>query len=106
MSQRIRRSLAVGLLAALSLALPAPSQAVGLWNPAAPTVWVSRTWSWLESLGLVPAKPSAEPRRSAAQQKSGPVAPGAPGTTSTLSEPSPGTGGPYQGSGIDPNGSK
>jgi hypothetical protein len=104
MSQRIRRSLAVGLLAALSLALPAPSQAAGLWDPAAPTVWMSRAWSWLESLGLVPGKPAPAPRRSAAQrEKSGMIAPGTP---STLVEPSPGTGGPYQGSGIDPNGSK
>lgn len=103
MSQRIRRSLAVGLLTALSLALPAPSQAAGLWDPAAPTVWMARAWSWLESLGLVSGKPAPEPRRSAVQQKSGPVAPGAPGTTSTLTE-SPG--GPYQGSGIDPNGGK
>ena len=102
MSQRIRRSLAAGLLAALFLALPAPSQAAGLWDPAAPTVWVSRAWSWLES--LVPGKPAAAPRRSAAQrEKSGLVAPGTP---STLTEPAPGTGGPYQGSGIDPNGAK
>ena len=101
MSQRIRRSLAVGLLAALSLALPAPSQAAGLWDPAAPTVWMSRAWSWLES--LVSGKPAAAPRRSAAQrEKSGLVA---PGDTSTFTEPPP-DGGPYQGSGIDPNGAK
>jgi hypothetical protein len=101
MSQRIRRSLAVGLLAALSLALPAPSQAAGLWDPAAPTVWMARAWSWLES--LVPGKPAAAPRRSAVQwEKSGLVAPGTP---STFTEPPP-DGGPFQGSGIDPNGSK
>jgi hypothetical protein len=100
MSQRIRRSLAVGLLTALSLALPAPSQAAGLWDPAAPTGWVARAWSWLES--LVPGKPAAEPRRSAAhREKSGEATP--PGGTSTLTTttlPAP------QGSGIDPNGGK
>lgn len=102
MSQRIRRSLAVGLLAALSLALPAPSQAAGLWDPAAPTVWMARAWSWLES--LVPGKPAAAPRRSSAQsEKSGLAAPGDPSTAVT--EPPP-DGGPYQGSGIDPNGAK
>lgn len=102
MSQRIRRSLAVGLLAALSLALPAPSQAAGLWNPAAPTVWMSRAWSWLESLGLVSGKPATAPRRSAAhREKTGLVDPGDPSTTTQ--PPSSGTGGD-QGSGIDPNG--
>lgn len=101
MSQRIRRSLAVGLLAALSLALPAPSQAAGLWDPAAPAAWMSRAWSWLE--GLVAGKPAAAPRRSAAQrEKAGLVDPRTP---STLTESDPSTG-PYQGSGIDPNGMK
>lgn len=104
MSQRIRRSLAaVSLLAALSLALPAPSQAAGLWAPAAAsTVWMARAWSWLEGLGLVPGKPAAAPRRSTAQrEKSGLAAPGDP---STAVETPPG--GPFQGSGIDPNGAK
>ena len=101
MSQRIRRSLAVGLLAVLSLALPAPSQAAGLWDPAAPTVWMSRAWSWLES--LVSGKPAAAPRRSAVSREKGGLA--APSNTSTLTEPPP-DGGPFQGSGIDPNGSK
>ena len=101
MSQRIRRSLAVGLLTALTLALPAPSQAAGLWDPAAPTVWMSRAWSWLES--LVSGKPAAAPRRSAAQREKGGLA--APSNTSTAVETQPG-GGPFQGSGIDPNGGK
>lgn len=105
MSQRIRRSLAVGLLAAFSLALPAPSQAAGLWDPAAPSVWMARAWSWLEGLGVVP-RVMAAPRRPAAQrEKSGLVAPGGPSTT-TQPPPPPGTGGPYQGSGIDPNGAR
>ena len=100
MSQRIRRSLAVGLLAAFSLALPAPSQAAGLWDPAAPTVWMARAWSWLEGLGIVP---HPAPRRPSAQrEKTGLAAPGGPSTV--LQPPPPGPGGPYQGSGIDPNG--
>jgi hypothetical protein len=99
MSQRTRCSLAVGLLMALFLALPAPSQAVGLWDPVAPAVWVTRGWSWLESLGLVPR---VVPQIMAApREKTGLAAPGDP---STLTEPPPGNGGPYQGSGIDPNG--
>lgn len=101
MSQRIRRSLAVGLLVAFTLALPASSQAAGLWDPAAPTVWMARAWSWLEGLGLVSGKPAPAPRRSAAQrEKSGMVAPGDPSTATSPVPPAP------QGSGIDPNGAK
>jgi hypothetical protein len=101
MSQRIRRSLAVGLLTALSLALPAPSQAAGLWDTAAPAAWMARALSWLEDLGLVP-HPAL--RRPAAQREK--TGAGNPGNTLTLTDPMPGTGGPYQGSGIDPNGVK
>ncbi len=97
MSQRIRRSFAVGLLAAFFLALPAPSQAAGLWDTAVPSVWMARAWSWLEGLGLVP---HPTPRRQ--WEKSVPAAPGDP--SATVQPPPPGTGGPYQGSGIDPNG--
>lgn len=105
MSQRTRCSLAVGLLMALSLALPVPSQAAGLWDTTAPAVWTVRAWSWLEGLGLVPSvvpNAAAAPRRPAAAQreKTGRVAPGGP---STATQPPP-PGGPYQGSGIDPNG--
>jgi hypothetical protein len=98
MSQRIRRSLAVCLLTAFSLALPLPSQAAGLLDTAAPSVWMARAWSWLESLGLV-SQPAPRPQR----EKSGLAA---PGETSSLAEPPPGDGGPFQGSGIDPNGTR
>lgn len=60
---RSRRAVAaLSLAAALFLVLPAPSQAVGLWET--PSVVVSRVWSWMESLGIV--KPAARPRRLAA----------------------------------------
>ena len=105
MSQRIRCSLAAGLLMALFLALPVPSQAAGLWDTAAPAAWTVRAWSWLEGLGLVPrVVPSgtAASRHPARREKTGIVAPGGPSTATQ--PPPPGTGGPYQGSGIDPNG--
>lgn len=97
MSQRIRRSLAVCLLTALSLALPAPSHAAGLWDMAAPSVWMARAWSWLEGLGLG-SHPA--PRRPAAQREKNVVT--SPGDSTTTPQPPPG--GPFQGSGIDPNG--
>ncbi len=95
MSQRSRCSLAVALLTALSLALPAPSQAVPV-----PSVWMARALSWLESFGLVPGKPDTAARHPNARfEKAG-------GTTTGVvlqTEPAP----PprdTQGSGIDPNG--
>lgn len=98
MSQRIRRSLAAGVLAAFSLALPAPSQAAGLWDTVAPSVWMARASSWLEDLGLVP---HPAPRRLAAQrEKTGTAAPGDSVTTPQPPKPKP------QGSGIDPNGNE
>src|SRR5262245_57191518 len=96
MSQRIRRSLAAGVLVAFSLALPAPSQAAGLWDTVTPSVWTARALSWLEDLGLVP---HPAPRRPAAQREKAGVA--APGDSVTTPPP---PGGPFQGSGIDPNG--
>ncbi|HEV2845817.1 MAG TPA: hypothetical protein VG477_13275 [Thermoanaerobaculia bacterium] len=53
MSRQNRRFLAVaGLAAALTLGLPSPSRAAGLWKVTAPATLVVRAWSWLESLGL------------------------------------------------------
>jgi hypothetical protein len=53
MSQRNRRVLAaLGLLAVLLLAVPAPAQAVGLWDERAAISVVARIWSWLEGRGL------------------------------------------------------
>ena len=83
------------------LTLPAPSQAAGLWDPAASAGLTARVWSWLEDLGLVPRQPAAASRRPVSRwQKqgsmvdpNGTVLPA--GTTPT-----------DQGSGIDPNGGK
>ena len=103
MFQRIRRSLAmIGLLTAFFLALPAPSQAAALWEPAASAGIAVRVWSWLESLGLAP-RLAATSRRPASQwekDKQGPMIdpnglPTYPPTVVTDS-----------GSGIDPNGTK
>ena len=60
---RKRRWLATaGLMAALSLAVPAPSTAAGLWRSAAELPGLFATaWSWLESLGVVRRMP--EPSR-------------------------------------------
>lgn len=98
MSQRIRRSLAAGMLAAFSLALPAPSQAAGLWDTVAPSVWMDRALSWLESLGLVP-DPAQRHQRDQ-REKTGTAAPGDSVTTPQPPKPAP------QGSGIDPNGNE
>ena len=62
MFSRNRRWLAAaGLMAALSLAAPAPTLAAGLWVSTADlSGLVSRSWPWLERLGLVhraPKKP-------------------------------------------------
>jgi len=98
MSHRIRRTLTVlGLLAALFLALPSPSNAAGLWDPAATAVLTSRVWSWLEGLGLTPHKPATARRPAARLEKAG-TAIDPNGTTPPPSTTSD------QGSGIDPNG--
>lgn len=49
MARRNRMVLtAIGLLAALSLAAPAPSQAVGLWESGIPLAGaLEQAWSWL-----------------------------------------------------------
>jgi hypothetical protein len=63
--QSRRAVAALSLAAALFLVLPAPSQAVGLWET--PSVVVSRVWSWMESLGIV--KPVVSSRRPAAPRR-------------------------------------
>jgi len=52
MSQRNRRVLAaLGLTAALLMALPMPAHALGLWE--IPSVGLTaRVWAWLERLGM------------------------------------------------------
>jgi hypothetical protein len=102
MFQRIRRSLAmIGLLTAFFLALPAPSQAAALWEPAASAGIAVRVWSWLESLGLAP-RPAATSRRPASRwEKQGSMI----DPNGLLTNP-PVVTNSDQGSGIDPNGHK
>jgi len=94
MSQRNRRALAaLGLTAALLLALPVPSRAAGLWEVPA-LGFTARAWAWLESLGL-PGRQAAAPHRpAAAWEKEGsaidPDGRTVPGATSTTpSSPAP-----------------
>jgi hypothetical protein len=69
MSQSIRRVLAVtGLVAALLLSIPAPSRAAGLRDQAPAAGFVTRAWSWLESL-LAGPTPVASTHRAVTQQK-------------------------------------
>jgi hypothetical protein len=74
MSQSIRRILAVtGLVTALLLSIPAPSRAAGLRGQApAAAGFVTRAWSWLESL-LASSAPAASAQRPAIQQKDAPA---------------------------------
>jgi hypothetical protein len=93
MSQSIRRVLAVtGLVAALLFSLPAPSRAAGLRGQAPAAGFVTRAWSWLESL-LPGSGPVASTQRPTIQQKN---------TAIILIPPPSGTGG--QGNMIDPDG--
>jgi hypothetical protein len=97
MSQSIRRVLAVtGLVAALLLSIPAPSRAAGLRDQAPAAGFVTRAWSWLESL-LASSVPGASTHRTVIQQKDSPFPPPPP------VPPSSTTG---QGSMIDPDGAK
>jgi hypothetical protein len=69
MSQSIRRVLAAtGLVAALLLSIPAPSRAAGLREQAPAAGFVTRAWSWLESL-VGTSGPVVSTQRPAMQQK-------------------------------------
>ncbi|HTG31793.1 MAG TPA: hypothetical protein VLB76_02590 [Thermoanaerobaculia bacterium] len=108
MSQQIRRVLvALGLMAALFLTTPAPSQAAGLRNALPVNDLAARLWAWVE--GLLPgaaALSPASPKPVAGLQKQGSMidpngqqvsSPSPPPTPSATSD---------QGSAIDPNGAK
>ncbi|HEY9421367.1 MAG TPA: hypothetical protein VIW92_08135, partial [Thermoanaerobaculia bacterium] len=61
-----------GLMAALLLAIPAPSLAAGFWRPAAELPGLAATaWSWLESLGVVRRMPEPSRRPAAVWEKQG-----------------------------------
>jgi hypothetical protein len=102
MSQHVRRVVAaLGLMAALLLAAPPPSQAAGLWDPP-PLPGVARAWAWLESLWPgVPPTVSA-PQRPVRAEKPGAAA----GLTSLAAAAPPPAGTADEGSAIDPNGHK
>lgn len=96
MSQSIRRVLAVtGLVAALLLSVPAPSQAAGLRGRASAADLVTRAWSWVESL-LGSSRPAASSRQLTMQRKDAPP-------TNPLPPPGSTTG---SGSAMDPDGVK
>ena len=90
---------AIGLLAALSLTAPAPSQAVGLWESGIPlTDTLERAWNWLT--GQLPgAKPQ---ERTTPRRKEG-SAINPNGNSVTLTSTSP-TGDGGDGLGIKPLG--
>ena len=96
MSQSIRRVLALtGLVAALLLSIPAPSQAAGLRGQVPASGFVTRAWSWLERL-LASSGPAASTQQPAIHQKDVPVFPPPP--------PIPPTSTTGSGSMIDPDG--
>lgn len=105
MSQQKRNFLAAaGLAAALTLAAPPPSQAVGLREAGGAAVLAVRAWVWLERLGFVRPAPSRRPSAQWGKQGSAIDPNGAAArvanrtTTATPDVPM------EQGSAIDPNG--
>jgi hypothetical protein len=106
MSQRNRRVLAaVGLTTALTLALPSPSQAVGLWRGQAPDLALAaRAWSWLEALGLIPRRPTVPARQPANVREKQGSAIDPNGRTARIAVSTDPTLFSDQGSAIDPNG--
>lgn len=85
MSQRNRRWLAVaGLMAALVLTVPAPSQAL-VWPGSEMASLVGRAWSWLEGMGIVRRAPMA--RRPAIGKQGSMIDPDGKPTTNILPTP-------------------
>ncbi len=100
---RSRRAVAaLSLAAALFLVLPAPSQAVGLWETS---VAVSRVWSWMEGLGIV--KPARLRRTAAPWAKEGSaIDPDGRTVPVTTSVAPPASAMSDQGGGLDPLGGR
>jgi hypothetical protein len=98
MSQHARRVLAaLGLLAALLFASPAPSQAAGLGEIPILTPGIAvRVRTWLEGWLLPPVPRRAAPTRTAKQGSA--LDPNGDATSSGST--------PEQGSALDPNGAK
>ena len=102
MSRRNRMVLtAIGLLAALSLTAPAPSQAMGLWESGIPlTDTLDQVWSWLTG-----HFPGATPRERTAPWRKEGSAINPNGNSVTLTSISP-TGDGEDGLGIKPLGNQ
>jgi|SRR5262245_8033231 len=103
MSHEIRRILAVvAVLSAFTLALPAPAHAatLGPWQPAS---LVSRFWSWLQELGLVP---QTERPAGSLEKEGSMLDPDGHTTPGTSSTPTPTSSSSDEGSMLDPDGRK
>jgi hypothetical protein len=101
MSRRNRMVLtAIGLLAALSLTAPAPSQAVGLWESGLPLAdTLDQVWSWLTG-----HLPGATPQRQTTPWRKEGSMINPNGTPVLLVVPVPTTDEADEGSMINPNG--
>jgi hypothetical protein len=106
MSQQNRRFLAAaGLAAALTLAFPSPSRAVGLREVGGAAALAVRAWAWLERLGAG-VRPAPARRPSARWEKQGSAIDpnGAAARVATRTTASTADVLAEQGSAIDPNG--
>lgn len=93
---------AAGLAAALFLATPAPSQAVGLWEGAIPAVGtLEQAWNWLT--GLFPSSKPQE-RRATWEKEGSMINPNGGGWV--IADPLPPLDSSDEGSMINPNGDR
>jgi hypothetical protein len=108
MSQQTRRVLvALGLMAALFLATPAPSQAAGLRNALPVNNLAAHFWAWMEDLlpgATAPSPASHKPAAGLEKEGSGINPDGR--TQPSISPPPPPSATSDQGSAIDPDGAK
>ena len=102
MSRRNRMVLtAIGLLAALSLTAPAPSQAMGLWESGIPLAGtLERAWSWLT--GRLPGATPQE-RKAPWRKEGGAINPNGNSLTAPVL-PVPPLDNADEGGAINPNG--
>lgn len=106
MSQQIRRVLvALGLMAALFLAAPAPSRAAGLRSALPVNDLAARFWAWMEGLlpGATVQSPVSHKPAAGLQKEGSMIDPDGQHHSSTL-PPSTSSPSSDQGSAIDPNG--
>lgn len=106
MSQQIRRVLvALGLMAALFLAAPAPSRAAGLRNALPVNDLAARFWTWMEGLlpGATALSPASHKPAAGLQKEGSMIDPNGRTQPSPLPAPTS-SAASDQGSMIDPNG--